>query len=103
MPLNAKTDFSAILKDSETEQELLRFKATISSDLLLSVGFEGGGIASAGQELTISTEKKYDYQANKHCVVVLGRTFIISSVRISFRKPLGARGKIKEVYILELQ
>lgn len=103
MPLNAKTDFTAILKDADTNKELLRFRATASSDLILTADFQGGGIASAGQSMTISTEREFEYKTNAQTVEIFGRTFILSSVTVSFRKPLGARGKMKKVYILELQ
>lgn len=103
MPLNAKADFTAILKDEESGKQLITFKATANSDMILNVGFEGGGVASAGQAITISTEREYNYKANAQSVEILGRSFIIASVGVSFRKPLGARGRMKKVYILELQ
>lgn len=102
MSLHAKTDFTCTLKDND-ERELLRFKATASSDLVLSADFVGGGVASGGQSFTISTEREFDYRPFAHYVDVLGIRFILQSVQVSFRKQLGAGGRMKKIYILELQ
>lgn len=102
MSLHAKTDFKCTLKD-KNEKELFSFKATASSDLVLSADFVGGGVASGGQAFTVSTEREFDYQPFAHYVDTLGRQFILQSVQISFRKPLGAGGRMKKIYILELQ
>lgn len=53
--------------------------------------------------LTVSTEREFNYQAFAHRVITLGRTFVVNSVQVSFRKPLGAGGRMKKIYILELQ
>ena len=102
MPLYAKTDFICKLID-KNDREVLTFKAVADSDLILSAEYTGGGIASGGQALTISTERDFNYQALAHRVVALDRVFAVTSVRVSFRKPLGAGGRMKKIYILELQ
>ena len=99
MPLHAKADFVCTLID-KNDKELLKFKAAAASDLILSANYEGGGIASGGQALT---EREFNYQAFAHRVIALGRTFAVNSVQVSFRKPLGAGGRMKKIYILELQ
>ena len=58
MSLHAKTDFKCTLKD-KNEKELFSFKATASSDLVLSADFVGGGVASGGQAFTVSTEREF--------------------------------------------
>ena len=82
---------------------MLRFKATASSDLVLSADYEGGGVASGGQAFTVSTEREFQYDPLTHRVSALGRIFAVVSVQVSFRKLLGAGGRMKKIYILELQ
>ena len=67
MPLHAKADFVCTLID-KNDKELLKFKAAAASDLILSANYEGGGIASGGQALTVSTEREFNYQAFAHRV-----------------------------------
>lgn len=102
MSLHAKTDFTCTLKDND-ERELLRFKATASSDLVLSADFVGGGVASGGQAFTVSTEREFQYDPLAHRVSALEQIFAVVSVQVSFRKQLGAGGRMKKIYILELQ
>ena len=71
MPLHAKADFVCTLID-KNDKELLKFKAAAASDLILSANYEGGGIASGGQALTVSTEREFNYQAFAHRVIALG-------------------------------
>ena len=102
MPLKERGELNCILKN-DSGQELLRFKAEPASELLINAGYEGGGVASGGQSFTIITEKTYPYEDYRHTVVVEGQTFRLSAHRISFRKHLGAMGKTRKVYILELE
>lgn len=102
MALHAKTDFLCTLTD-KSGKELLKFKATASSELVISADFVGGGIASGGQAFTISTEREFAYQPFAHYVSMLGMQFVLQTVTVSFRKPLGAGGRLKKVYIMELQ
>lgn len=102
MSLHAKTDFICTLID-KNERELLRFKATAASDLVLTADYEGGGVASGGQAFTVSTEREFQYDPLAHRVSALERIFAVVSVQVSFRKQLGAGGRMKKIYILELQ
>ncbi|MFQ9737926.1 MAG: hypothetical protein ACLR06_09465 [Christensenellaceae bacterium] len=94
MPLHAKADFVCTLID-KNDKELLKFKAAAASDLILSANYEGGGIASGGQALTVSTEREFNYQAFAHRVIALGRTFAVNSVQVSFPQAFG-RGRAHE-------
>ena len=102
--LKARTDYKCklIAKDGT---ELLRFDASTLGDLTENASFVGGGIASAGQALTIWTEKAYAYEAFAHSVIIGDTTYKLTSVGKGMRKKLGANcmSKIVPVYVLYLE
>ncbi len=85
--------------------ELLKFNASTVDNLINNVTFIGGGIASAGQALTIWTERAFEYKAHEHSVVIDGTKYIITSISKGMRKKFGANcmTKIVPVYVLSLE
>ena len=103
MALKLRTDYHCILVDKKTGNSILSFEAQQVGDAVLNASFEGGGVASAGQMMTIQTEREYKYNSLQHEVNIDGKTWIITSVRPSIRKRVGAFGKSKCVWVLDLQ
>ena len=103
--LKLKKDFSCVLQDKKTGQTLCTFDASASGDAIFSAGFEGGGIASAGQSFTIFTENPYTYKPFQHEVVIEDRKYLITSVIPSMRRKIGAGNgtKPRRVYIISLE
>ena len=103
MALKLRTDYHCILVDKKTGNSILSFEAQQVGDAVLNASYEGGGIASAGQTMTIQTERQYPYNSLKHEVRIDGNNWIISSVRPSIRKKVGSFGKSVTVWVLDLQ
>ena len=102
--LHAKNEFKCHLFDSGTEEEILRFNASTVNDEINNASFVGGGIASAGQSLTIFTEKAFAYEPYKHYVIFGGNRYKLVSVQKGMRKRLGAHcTNIVPIYILSLE
>jgi hypothetical protein len=99
--LKLRNDFVCTLANKE-DKTLLTFKASAGSDLVNNASFEGGGVASAGQALTIFTETEYPFKAYLHYVYIDGQRYAIGNVTKSYRRTLGASGRLKKIYILEL-
>lgn len=101
--LKPKKDFTCKLLDKDGTV-LGKFFATAVSDPTFSAGFEGGGVASASQALTVFTEFEFDYKqyAQRVYVEELHATYILTNYTISIRRKLGAGRKFMKVYILEL-
>lgn len=102
--IKAKTDFKCKLINPNGS-EALRFDASTVGDLIENASFVGGGIASAGQSLTIWTEREFEYKSYHHSVVIDGLgEYKLVNVQKGMRKKLGARSlKPKTVYILSLE
>ena len=102
--LKLKKDFECTLID-KLGNTLCVFDAQQVGDAIYNAGFEGGGVASGNQTMTIMTEYAYDYNSLKHNVMIDGRKWIITSVTPSIRHKLGARigAKSKIIYILALE
>ena len=101
--LKARNDYKCklVAKDGS---ELLTFRAATLGDLVENASFVGGGIASAGQALTVWTEKAYKYQAFEHSVIIGDTTYKLTAVQRGMRKRLGAScSKIVPVYVLSLE
>ena len=83
---------------------LLKFNAHSVDTLTENASFVGGNIASAGQELTIWTEKAYKYLAYEHSVEIDGTIYKITEVGKAMKKKVGAScmSRIDTVYILYL-
>ena len=98
-------DCKCTLIDKKTGAVLLEFDAQQDGDALYSAAFEGGGVASGGQAMTIVTRKAYEYKALQHHVVIDGVQWLITSVRPSVRRKLGASmgAKKRFNYILTLE
>jgi hypothetical protein len=103
--LKLKKDFKCVLCDKKTGNSLLEFDAQQVGDPIYGAGFEGGGVASGNQAMTIMTEKKYQYNALQNNVMIDGKRWIITSVVPSVRRKLGAGigTKVRNVYILTLE
>jgi hypothetical protein len=103
--MKLEKDFKCQLFDKKTGAVLLEFDAQQDGDAVFNVGFEGGGVGSGSQAMTIMTKQAYDYKAYQHQVLIDGTKWIITSVRPSVRRKLGATiGKNKRhVYILTLE
>jgi hypothetical protein len=100
-----KKDFECILRDTDTGKDLLAFTAQQVGDPLFSAGFEGGGVASASQNMTIETETKFDYVPYKHEVYVDGKRWTLTSFYPSIRRRHGAgwARKPRAVFVLNLE
>ncbi len=103
--LKLKKDWSCVLRDCNTDKDLLTFDAQQIGDTVDGAGFEGGNIASASQFATIQTETKYDYKAYQHYVIANGRQYVIASVTPSIRRKHGAgkHNRPRVVYTLILE
>ena len=103
--LKLKKDFTCVLLDKKTGADLFEFTAQQVGDPIFGAGFEGGGIASGNQSMTIITERNYQYNALQHNVLIDDRKWIITSVVPSIRRKLGAGvgTKVRKVYILTLE
>lgn len=102
--LKLKKDFKCVLRD-KMGNDLLTFSAQQVGDPVYNAGFEGGGVASASQNMTIMTEQDYDYNALQHYVYIDDKKWLITSVTPSIRRKLGAGmgAKSRVVYILALE
>ena len=102
--LKLKKDFKCVLRD-KMGNDLLTFYAQQVGDPVYNAGFEGGGVASASQSMTILTETQYDYNSLQHNVIIDGKKWIITSVTPSVRRKLGAGigAKSRVVYLLALE
>ena len=102
--LKLRKDFKCILRDKMGE-DLLEFDAQQVTDPSFNVGFEGGGVASWNQSLTIMTEAAYDYNALQQHVIIDGKKWLITNVSVSMRRKLGAGmgAKTRAVYIIALE
>lgn len=102
--LKAKTDFKCRLINPDGV-EALRFDASTLGDLVENASFVSGGIASAGQSLSIWTEKRFEYVPYQHSVEVVGiGMYKLVSIQTGVRKRLGAQPlKHSKVYILYLE
>ena len=103
--LKLKKDFKCTLLDKKTGTSLLDFYAQQVGDSVYGAGFEGGGVASVNQAMTIMTETKYNYNALQHHVLIDDRKWIITSVTPAMRRKLGAGMAVKtrNIYILTLE
>jgi hypothetical protein len=101
--IKKKKDFSCILHDTKTNEDIGIFNAQQIGEPLYSAGFVGGGVASALQSLTIMTEKKFDYKPLQHTVIIDGKSWILTSYTPSIRRKLGANNGKKIIYILNLE
>ena len=103
--LKIKKDFRCILVDKKTGANLLEFNAQQVSNAVYGAGFEGGGVASGNQAMTIMTETKYDYSALQHHIFIDGKKWILTSVTPAMRRKLGAGMCVKSqnIYILTLE
>ena len=103
--LKSKKDCACVLRDKKTGRELIRFSATQANDPVFSAGFEGGGVASASQSVSVFTETAYEYKPLQHVVEIDGETYILTSFSRSIRRRLGAgwSNKPRMVYILNLE
>ncbi len=103
--LKLKKDYSCILKDKQTGRTLCTFTAQAVGDPSYSAGFEGGGVASASQALSIETEKAYKYKPLQHEVYVNGVKYLLTSFSPAVRRRLGAGwgNKPRTVYVLNLE
>ena len=103
--MKLEKDFKCQLFDKKTGAVLLEFYAQQDGDAVFNAGFEGGGVSSGSQAITIITKKAFDYKAYQHQVLIDGVTWIITSVRPSVRRKLGATigNKKGYVYILTLE
>lgn len=102
--LKARSDYKCKLIGTDGK-ELLKFDASSVDNLTGTTSFVGGGIASAGQTLTIWTEKSYKYKAGVQSVVIGNNTYKLMLVTTGMRKKLGASclSKIVPIYILYLE
>lgn len=100
-----KADFKCVLHDKKTGKDLFEFDAQQVGDPVYTAGFEGGGVASGNQSLTIATDKEYAYKAHQHHIIIDERKWIITSVTPSIRRRLGAGfgAKPRVIYILGLE
>ena len=103
--LKLKKDYSCILRDKKTGKDLLTFFASAAGSPVYSAGFEGGGVASASQSLTIFTETQYAYKPLQHEIVIDGKTYILTSYSPSLHRKLGAGAwaKPRVLYVLNLE
>lgn len=85
--------------------ELMKFNACAMGDLTEAVSFVGGGIASAGQALSIWTEKAFLYKPHEHSVVIGDTTYKLTSFVRGMRKKMGASctERIAPIYVLNLE
>jgi hypothetical protein len=102
--LKLRKDLQCTLQD-KNGTALLEFSAQQVGDAVYNAGFEGGGVASGSQMLTIMTACAYDYNPLKHHVIIDGRKWIITSVTPTIRHKLGARigAKTHTIYVLALE
>jgi hypothetical protein len=102
--IKSRNDYKCTLvgRDGST---LKKFNASTVGDFMETVSFVGGGIASAGQALTIWTETAFEYKPYEHSVIIGGNTFKLVSVTRGMRKKMGASclSKIVPVYVLALE
>lgn len=100
-----KKDFSCILRDKTTGKDLLTFTAQQVGNPVYSAGFEGGGVASGSQALSIITETGYAFNPLQHDVWIDGKRWILMSFYPSIRRKLGAgwASKSKTYYVLNLE
>lgn len=103
MPLKLRTDLHCMLVDKKTGNTLLSFTAQQVGDVILNASFESSGVASKGQMGSIQTETNYPFNAMQHEVKIDGERWIITNVRKSMRKKIGAFGKSNTIYILDLE
>lgn len=103
--LKLKKDFFCTLYDKKDGVQLGKFYAQASGDAVFSAGFEGGGVASASQSLTIFTEKQLDFKPFIQEVEIASRKYLLTSVVPSIRRKIGAGmgTKPRIVYILTLE
>ena len=103
--LKIEKDFKCELIDKKTGVVLFEFDAQQDGDTLYDAGFEGGGVASGNQSMTIMTEKAYEYRAFQHHVRIDDVLWLITSVRPAVRRKLGAKIGTKKrfKYILALE
>lgn len=102
--LKSRNDYKCRLFGKDGK-EIMKFNASTVNDLVVNASFVGGGVASAGQALTIWTEKAYEYEPYAHTVEIDGITYKITSVSRGMRKKLGAScmSRIVPVYVLALE
>ena len=102
--LKGRNDYKCRLIGQDGK-EIMKFNASTVGDLMETASFVGGGIASAGQSLTIWTEKAYRYEPYAHSVVIADTTYKLVSVSRGMRKKLGAScmSQIVPVYVLALE
>lgn len=103
MPLKLRTDLHCLLIDKKTGNTLLSFTAQQVGDVISNASFESSGVASKGQIGSIQTEANYHFNAMQHEVKINGERWIITNVRKSMRKTVGAFGKSKTIYVLDLE
>ena len=103
--IKSRTDYDCILREISTGKQLLAFSATAQGAGTLGADYEGGGVASASQTLTLFTQTPYAYKPLKHNVIVDGETYLIMSVSKTPQRRLGALrgGARRTVYTLYLE
>ncbi len=103
MPLKLKKDYNCLLIDKKTGEAVLNFSAQQVGDVIYNAGYGGGGLASKPQIGSIQTETNYPFNSIQHEVKINGEKWIITSVKKSMRKKVGAFGNSKTIYILDLE
>lgn len=87
-----------------TQKILKIFDANVVSELSRGANYEGSGVLSGSQAMTICTEEVYTYKPYAHQIAIEGVTYILINVRLRPIYKIG-RGytKTQYEYILELQ
>ena len=112
-----RKDFECVLRDANTNKDLLTFSAQQIGDPTYTAGFVGGGVASGSQSLSILVDKAYfldntpveklDEILNplEQQVVINGHPGILTSWLPSIRRRMGAgwAANPKTVYVLNLE
>lgn len=103
--LKLKKDFKCVLLDKKTGASLLEFYAQQVGNAVYGAGFEGGGVASGNQAMTIMTETPYAYNSLQHHIMIGDKKWILTSVTPSMRRKLGAKMGVQSqnIYILTLE
>ena len=103
--LRLKKDYKCVLLDKKTGANLLEFYAQQVGDSVYGAGFQGGGVASGNQAMTIMTETAYAFNPLQHQIMIGDKKWMLTSVTPAMRRKLGARMGVQSqnIYILALE
>ena len=98
-------DMQVVIKDSETGQEIVSFKARENAPNVNNAGFEAGGVASGGHSYSIATNANVRglIKSYKHQAFIDGVEYKVLDVGVSRSAlpiQLTARKKIETVIYL---